>query len=76
LKSFSSDILFYWNKSQEEAIEALSGRTRDEIDTYIAERADVDRRETGETLLPPRQARFADSEEDEFNGIAGVMPNA
>jgi len=49
LRSFSSDILFYWNKSQEEAIEALSGRTRDEIDAYIAERVDVDGRETGET---------------------------
>jgi len=76
LKSFSSDILFYWNQSQEEAIEALSNHTRDEIDAFIAERADMGGRETGETLLPPRQARFADTDEDALSGITGVTLNA
>lgn len=76
LKGFSSDILFYWNQSQEKAVEALSGRTRDEISDYITERADISERETGETLLPPRQARFADRDKDESGGITGVMMNA
>jgi hypothetical protein len=76
LSSFNSDILFYWNQSQEKAIEASVGRTREEIGEYIAERADVKERETGATLLPPRQARFDDSDEDEAGGIAEVITNA
>ena len=76
LDSFSSDILFYWNKSQEKAIEALKGRTNEEISEYIAERADIEERETVERLLPPRQARFADADEEGLSGISGVMTNA
>ena len=76
LKNFSSDILYYWNESQENAIEALVDRTRDEIGEYIDERADIEARETGATLLPPRQARFEDSEDEGVGGIAEVMTNA
>lgn len=76
LESFSSDILFYWNQSQEKAIETLKGRTREEIEEYLAERADVEGRETGETLLPPRQAQFTDTDGTEFGGIAEVMTSA
>ncbi len=76
LKNFSSDILFYWNESQENAIEVLVDRTRDEIGEYIDERADIEDRDTGATLLPPRQARFEDSEDEGVGGIAEVMTNA
>lgn len=76
LSDFNSDILFYWNQSQEAAIRALADLTVDEIGEYIDERTGVGSRDTGETLLPPRQARFDDSGEDMFGGITGVMTNA
>lgn len=76
LSNFSSDILFYWNQSQEEAIRALADLTVQQIGEYIDERTDVESRNTGETLLPPRQARFEDSGEDMFGGITEVMTNA
>jgi len=76
LNSFNSDILFYWNQSQEKAIETLEGRTSEEISEYITERAGIEGRETGGTLLPPRQARFADTDDEGFSGIAEVTTNA
>jgi len=76
LSDFNSDILSYWNHSQEEAIRALADLTVEEIREYIDERTDVEGRDTGETLLPPRQARFADSGEDMLGGITEVITNA
>ena len=76
LSDFSSDILFYWNHSQEKAIRALADLTVEEIREYIDERTDVGDRDTGETLLPPRQARFADSGEDMLGGLTEVVTNA
>lgn len=76
LSDFSSDILFYWNQSQEEAIRALSDLPVEEIEEYIHERTDVGSRDTGETLLPPRQARFTDSGEDMFGVITEETTNA
>jgi hypothetical protein len=76
LREFKSDILYYWNRSQEKAIEVLVDRTRKEIDEYVAEHADIEGRKTGATLLPPRQARFESSDEDSVGGLGEVMTNA
>lgn len=75
LSQFQSDILFYWNGAQENAIEVIVGKSIDEIRDYISNEADVDSRETGETLLPPRQNRF-ESDTDASDALGGAMSDA
>lgn len=75
LRDFQSDILMYWNRAQEDAIDTFGELSRDEIHDYIISETDIASRSTGETLLPPRQTRFESESNDGFEGITGVVNN-
>lgn len=76
LVQFENDILFYWDRAQENAIDELSELSVDEIEGIIAEETDIESRNTGEEVLPPRQMTF-DSDEEESDAPVGseVMNN-
>jgi len=73
LRDFQSDILVYWNRAQEDAIDTLGAMTVDEIGDYIISETDIESRSTGETVLPPRQTRFDSESDDSPDTISGVV---
>jgi hypothetical protein len=75
LGDFDSEILSDWDRAQERAISSLAGKTVDQIRAYIDSETDVAPRETGERLLPPRQATFT-GDDDSADDAAEVSVDA
>jgi hypothetical protein len=76
LVQFESDILFYWDRAQERAIEELAGLSVDEIRALIISETDIESRRAGEEVLPPRQMMFdVETEEPDTAASSGVVNN-
>jgi len=75
LAQFETDILFYWNRAQENAIDEFAELSVKEIEGIIVEETDIQSRNTGEEVLPPRQMTFDSENEEPDTPVDGGVRN-
>lgn len=75
LTQFQSSILFYWDRAQDNAIKEFNGLSVDEIKAFIIAETDIELRNTGEEVLPPRQVTFDSEDEEPDTAVSSGMVN-